>query len=126
MPPTWNQLQAVAREEIGETLGHLPEALRRRAAALPLSLERFPSPALEADGVHPDTLGLFVGESFPEGDGATTAGLPPQVVLFLENLWLESAGNDRIYREEVRTTYLHELGHYLGLSEEELDDRDLL
>jgi len=25
----------------------------------------------------------------------------------------------------VRTTYLHELGHYLGLGEEDLDDRGL-
>ena len=29
----------------------------------------------------------------------------------------------RAFREEVRITYLHELGHYLGLEEDEIEAR---
>jgi predicted Zn-dependent protease with MMP-like domain len=35
------------------------------------------------------------------------------------------AGDAATFREEVRRTYLHELGHYLGLDEDDLADRDL-
>ena len=37
--------------------------------------------------------------------------------------WLEE--DEEIFREEVHTTYLHELGHYLGLDEDDLFDRGL-
>jgi len=30
-----------------------------------------------------------------------------------------------VYREEVRVTYLHELGHYLGWDEDDLTARGL-
>ena len=33
--------------------------------------------------------------------------------------------DETTYRQEVRTTLLHELGHYLGLDEDDLDDRGL-
>ncbi len=33
--------------------------------------------------------------------------------------------DEQVYRAEVRTTYLHELGHYLGLDEDELTQRGL-
>ena len=35
-------------------------------------------------------------------------------------------GDEEEFRFEVRTTLMHELGHYLGLDEEELDERGLL
>lgn len=51
--------------------------------------------------------------------------IPPQIILFLENLWDFSDGDEAIYREEIRITLLHELGHYLGLDELDLEDRGL-
>jgi predicted Zn-dependent protease with MMP-like domain len=78
--------------------------------------------ALLADGYESDLLGLFVGPSF--GDEGKVP-LPPQIILFLENLWEMAEEDDAFYREEVRTTYLHELGHYLGLDEIDLEERGL-
>ncbi len=51
--------------------------------------------------------------------------LPPQIILFLENLWDLAEADQEIFRDEVHTTYLHELGHYLGLDEDDLFDRGL-
>ena len=51
--------------------------------------------------------------------------LPPQIILFLENIWGVAEANEKLFREEVRTTFLHELGHYLGLDEDELTERGL-
>ena len=79
-------------------------------------------PDLQADGIEADTLGLFTGPEFADEGNVP---LPPQIILFLDNLWNFAAGNEEIFCEEVRTTFLHELGHYLGLDEDELTERGL-
>ena len=87
--------------------------------------EPAPNAQLVAEGLDPDTLGLFVGGEYAEGSYST---LPPQIILFLQNLWdmiCDEGGGPHEFREEVRTTLLHELGHYLGLNEDELDERGL-
>ncbi|MBU1692698.1 MAG: metallopeptidase family protein [Verrucomicrobia bacterium] len=79
---------------------------------------------MQRDGVDPGLLGLFAGEAFPLAD-APGGDLPAQILLFVENLADYSDFDESIFREEVRTTYLHELGHYLGLDEKALFQRDL-
>jgi predicted Zn-dependent protease with MMP-like domain len=89
-----------------------------------VTFEDCPSPSLQADGIEADTLGLFVGESW-EDTSSTPSPLPPQIILYLANLWDYAHEDDAEFRREVRRTYLHELGHFLGLDEEDLDLRDL-
>ncbi len=124
MPLDLKHLAALAREEVDATLAALPAPLRERAQALPVTCERRPNAAHLRDGIEPDTLGLFVGPEFAFEE-TTTLPLPPQIILFLENLWDMADGDEEVFCEEVRTTYLHELGHYLGLDEDELFDRGL-
>jgi predicted Zn-dependent protease with MMP-like domain len=124
MPSDWSHLLAIAESEVNRTIRALPAALREQVVELPVTFERRPGKALQEDGIEEDTLGLFVGEPFSE-TGTTTAPLPAQVILFLENIRDAAEGDDPEYRQEVRTTLLHELGHYLGLDEIDLDDRGL-
>lgn len=100
----------------------LPMTLREPARALPVSYETRPSPQFIREGVDEDVLGLFVGAEFAEMGGAS---LPPQIILYLDNIWNFAEAHEDIYQDEVRTTYLHELGHYLGLGEGELEERGL-
>jgi predicted Zn-dependent protease with MMP-like domain len=118
----WAQLLAIARAEVEETLSALPAPLHQQASLLAVTYERQPNGHLLKDGFEPDLLGLFVGSALGEAHDAL---LPPQVILFLENLWDFSEGDLEIYRDEIRTTYLHELGHYLGLDEGDLEERGL-
>jgi predicted Zn-dependent protease with MMP-like domain len=120
----WKGLQVLALEEVEATLAELPAPLRERAQALPVTFERRPSAAHCRDGLEPDTLGLFVGPEFAHEE-TTALPLPPQIILFLENLWDFCEADEEIFREEVRTTLMHELGHYLGLDEDDLFDRGL-
>jgi len=87
-----------------------------------VTLEPVPNPGLQADGIAPDVLGLFTGAEMAEEDAVP---MPPQIILFLENLWDFAEGGEEIFRDEVRTTFLHELGHFLGLDEDDLFDRGL-
>jgi predicted Zn-dependent protease with MMP-like domain len=121
----WHRLQAAAEEEVRRLLEAMPREVRAEAKAIPVSYEPRPSRAMvEKDGIDPEVLGLFVGTAMPDSESGTH-DLPAQVLLFLENIW-DFAGHDsKTYREEVRITFLHELGHYLGLDEDGLADRDL-
>jgi len=112
----------MAGDEVEATLARLPAPLREKAPRLPITFERIPNAGLQADGIAPDTLGLFVGPDFADEEAVP---MPPQIILFLENLWDMAEGDADIFREEVATTLLHELGHYLGLDESDLTDRGL-
>lgn len=124
MSTDWPRLHALALEEVEATLAALPGPLRERAEALPVTFERCPNAAHRRDGIEADTLGLFVGSEFAYEETASLP-LPPQIILFLENIWDLAEADEESFREEVHTTYLHELGHYLGLDEDDLFDRGL-
>ena len=120
---TWARLLELARDEVNRMIASLPDDLRVRAAALPVSYERAPGRALIEDGIEPDTLGLFVGGEFSHADDVP---MPAQIILYLENIREMVEGDEREFLVEVRRTFIHELGHYLGLDEDDLDERGLL
>jgi len=117
-----SRLRLWAEEEVDFVLAELPPPLLEQAQRVPVTFEAAPNAALQRDGISPDTLGLFTGAEYAEEDHTT---MPPHIILFLENLWYFSASDETSFRQEVRTTLLHELGHYLGLDEEDLTDRGL-
>ena len=116
----WEKLCAIASKEVGATVSALPKPLRARVEQLPVMFERRPNLELQAEGIEADTMGLFTGAEFAEEGNVP---LPSQVILFLDNLWTFAGGDELVFREEVRITFLHELGHYLGLDEDELTER---
>jgi predicted Zn-dependent protease with MMP-like domain len=120
----FNQLTAMAAQVVAATQKKLPPAVRSRAVDVPVCYERRPGDALLAEGWEPDLLGLFVGSPCDAGAG-DSGDLPPQILLFLENLHDYAGADAGVYRDEVRLTYLHELGHYLGWDEADLEARGL-
>ncbi|MBI3876742.1 MAG: metallopeptidase family protein [Verrucomicrobia bacterium] len=122
--PRFQKLLTLAQDEVRLTLDSLPQRLQAEAKALPVTYESKPGKALLDDGIDEDTLGLFVGNEFAYSDSANS-GLPAQIILFLDNLWDEADHHEEFFREEVRITLLHELGHYLGLDERDLEERGL-
>src|SRR5262249_51867961 len=118
------RLRELAQAQVDEILAALPSQLRVRAQTLPVTFERRPNRLQRRDGIEPDTLGLFVGPDIAE-EGHSLLPLPSQIILFLENIWEQAEGDEAAFAEEVRTTFLHELGHFLGLDEQGLIDRGL-
>jgi predicted Zn-dependent protease with MMP-like domain len=115
----------MAQTEVAETIGSLPPELRPHAEKLPVSYEPTPSDELIEDGLDSDLLGLFVGDGIDAPDSERSP-LPRQIFLFLENLWDFAEEDEETFREEVHITFIHEFGHYLGLGEDELEERGLL
>jgi predicted Zn-dependent protease with MMP-like domain len=118
----WEKLCVMASDEVERMLAALPRPLGERTEKLPVTFERQPNADLQADGIETDTLGLFTGPEFSDEENVP---MPPQIILFLENIWDVAEADEKLFRDEVRTTFLHELGHYLGLDEDGLTERGL-
>ncbi len=119
-----SQLSVVADQVVSATRQQLPAAIREPANAVPVLFQPIPSDDVIDGRFDSDILGLFTGPSHgTELD--QDQPMPPQIILYLENIWDYSDGNLTSYRREVRQTYLHELGHYFGWDEDELTARGL-
>jgi predicted Zn-dependent protease with MMP-like domain len=114
--------ERLARETIAALLAEMPAELRARAEEVPVVFFPRPTEEMLDEGLEEDLLGLFVGENRMEED---PEAMPPEILLFLDNLWDYAEGDREAFEEEVRVTYYHELGHYLGLEEDDLFDRGL-
>lgn len=117
----FRHLLRMAEEELRVLTKELPPEIRLALSRVAVVLELAPSKERQKEGIEYDQLGLF------EGCGAEdpSSHQVPRMVLWLGNLWDMSNEDEEAYREEVRVTFLHELGHYLGLDEEDLSNRDL-
>jgi predicted Zn-dependent protease with MMP-like domain len=120
----FSRLTSIAEEVVAAARRRLPPEVRAVADPLPVCCEAWPSDAILAEGWEEDILGLFIGHPH-HGELSEGQPLPPQIMLFLENLWDAAEGDEAVYRDEVRLTYLHELGHYLGWDEDEVARRGL-
>lgn len=72
-----------------------------------------------------ELLGYFSGYSIPERSVSDAwSQLPATIVLFRRNLERHAADREELV-EQLRITLFHEVGHFLGLDEEDLEDRGL-
>ena len=115
----FERLQSIASSVVKGTLASLPPVIRDEAEACTIEFAEMDALLdVEAD-LDPDLLGLFEGNARCDPPPAAPDEMP-RIRLFLDNLW-DYAGRDRAaFREEVRITLLHELGHYLGLDEDQV------
>lgn len=118
------RLLNIATSVVKDTLLSLPTNLRNEAEDCRIEFSEMDGLIDIDEDLDPDLLGLFEGNT--RGDPLPeTPDEMPRIRLFLDNLWDECAGDLATYRHEVRITFLHELGHYLGLDEDEVAELGL-
>jgi predicted Zn-dependent protease with MMP-like domain len=109
-------------------LAEMPEAVREHLDNVVIAIEDVPDLERLAKADPPQSPGIL-GYFDP---GAPTAAhdeprlhrTPDHVTLFRKNLEI-TARDEEDLREQVRITLLHEIGHYLGLDEDDLFERGL-
>ena len=88
---------------------------------MPVLIEDFPGDDLmRGENVSPQILGIFIG--VPRTEAAVTAQSRDvdRVILFKKNL--EKVCRTRAeLAEQIQITVKHEIGHYLGLDEDDLE-----
>jgi predicted Zn-dependent protease with MMP-like domain len=119
-----DRLTQIAADTVGAAQRQLPPDIRALARGVAVHYEQAADDDVIAEGFEADILGLFTGS--PHGtELAHDNPAPPQILLYIESLWDFAEGDVDVFRAEVRVTYLHELGHYLGWGEDELAARGL-
>ena len=102
---------------VEQALDDLPAAFRERLTNVAIIVEDMPPAGVQSQGL---LLGLFHG--IPRTNKTVFYASPPDhIFLYQRNIEAISRGDAEI-RRQIRATLLHEVGHYFGLSEEELHD----
>jgi predicted Zn-dependent protease with MMP-like domain len=104
-------------------LAELPPRFAEHLARVPVEIRDRPTPQqLKEVGLGKDDLllGLYVGTSLADQSVNHDYELPSVIYLFQEDLELVSDSREQL-QNEIRTTVLHEVGHYFGLDEAQLD-----
>lgn len=111
------RIERVARE----VLDGLPSEMGEGLGEVPVILEDRPSHELVKTGFDPRAFGLFDGQPH----GQDSAPVPTRIVLYTHNL-LADFGDDRaLLDEQIEITLLHEIGHFFGLDEAQVEDLGL-
>lgn len=116
----------VGRDEfdrlVEEALRSVPRRYRAYFRNVAISVEDYPADEAVPLGIRKnELLGLFRGSSYPEQRGFfdIAAPMPESITIYQKNIEAISDSRDRLL-EEIRLTLLHEIGHYFGLSEDDL------
>jgi len=113
---SWRHFQA-AVETAGDAL---PEKLKGALEEVSLILADYAEPVLLEGFDEPEVMGLFVG---PERGDLLEGGAPnlsPQIYIFRRS-HEHGCSSRHDFDSEVQQTLYHELGHYLGYDEDDLD-----
>jgi predicted Zn-dependent protease with MMP-like domain len=115
-------------EAVEDALARLPEQVRRYLSNVAITVEDLPSDddLLAADPpLSPSILGIFRGPPYGRHDAVDPwTHLPSSIALFQRNLERFARSRADLI-EEIGITLVHEVGHFLGLDEEELYARGL-
>ena len=112
------------REEVARVLDKLPRQFRKQLHNVEIVVEERPGEELFLDaGLDPehDTLyGLYQGIPLPDRSSLYPPILPDKITIFAEPLLEDFPDPDEL-REQIRITVLHEIAHYFGFDDDEID-----
>ena len=91
---------------------HVRRALDSLPAELAAKLENVAVVVEEQNAAEPDLYGLFEEQEF----------LPARIAIYRRPLDADFGDDPAALEQEIRITVLHEVAHYFGLDEEQLDE----
>jgi predicted Zn-dependent protease with MMP-like domain len=110
------------QELVRRALTELPDEFAAAMRNVAVVVEEEPSAEdLESVGLDPeqdDLYGLYQGVPLPER-GPDAPVLPDRIAIYRQPILWDCESREQVVAE-VRTTVIHELGHYFGLGEDEL------
>jgi len=117
---------------VDEALGALPMRFRKRIHNVAVVVENVPPDQLsrsdlrnlgiiDSDDAENLVLGVFEGVPATKKSVFDLSAGPDRIVLYQKNIEAVCSNEDEI-RKEIRLTVIHELGHYFGMTEVQLED----
>ncbi|TAN44687.1 MAG: metallopeptidase family protein [Nitrospirae bacterium] len=112
-------------ELAGDALRSIPKKFRRKFRNVAIIVEDYPAKNIVEEMQIPrnELMGLFSGRPVGEDGGffEIPSPYPNTIHLYQKNIE-EACSSEADLIVEIRKTMLHEVGHYFGLSENDLDD----
>jgi predicted Zn-dependent protease with MMP-like domain len=112
------------RRLVAEALDTLPGEIRVRMVNVTIVVEDDPTDdQIAGAGLDPERdvlFGLYEGSPLSERGHDFGMALPDRITLFYRPL-VESCRGPAAVREEIRRTVVHEVAHFVGLDDDEID-----
>jgi predicted Zn-dependent protease with MMP-like domain len=111
------------RELVAEAIDTIPRRFAQEVKNLAIVVEDEPSADLLAEmEMGPDDVlfGLYQGTPLPERHWDYGNALPDRITLYQAVIEDECEGDEDCIVGEIGDTLIHELGHYFGMSEDEI------
>lgn len=112
------------RELVEEAIDSIPERFARQVRNVGFVIEDEPSEdLLDEMEMEPDDtlLGLYQGTPLTERGWDHGNQLPDRITLFQFPIEDDGDGSDDDIIDAIGETLIHELGHYFGMTEEQID-----
>ncbi|MDO9080895.1 MAG: metallopeptidase family protein [Desulfuromonadales bacterium] len=113
----------------GQIIATIPAEYLAKIDNLTFVVEEWAPPELlaEYDDADPlDFLGEYLGCPLPERSQGDAGGLPDLIALYQGAIEAYAEEFDVPIEEVIRETLIHEIAHYFGFSEEQMDDIETL
>lgn len=109
-----------------ETLASLPPDVRARVGEVQFRVARVPTPEQQEqmDCDECGLLGVYEGVPLPDRFEGDEPLMPDRITIFTKAHEEEFGDGDEM-AEELRETIVHEIGHFLGLDDDELAELGL-
>ncbi|MDQ5986984.1 MAG: hypothetical protein CSYNP_02720 [Syntrophus sp. SKADARSKE-3] len=111
-------------ETVQQAIAGIPDEINRHLENIVISVQRRPTrEMLRQLNFPPDEepLGLYMGNSLMERSVFAPVNYPDTIYIFQEPLE-EMCQTQEELEEQIRITVVHEIAHYLGMSDDRLDE----
>ena len=113
--------EAAFGRAVEQAIANLPRSMRERIDGVSMIIEDFPSFELvRGERISPQTLGLFMGVPRTEALITEQRLDLDRILLFKKNLEKICHDEEELI-DQIQITVRHEIGHYLGLDEDDLE-----
>ena len=111
---------------VQDAIDSMPDEFLDELENVAIVLGHEPTPEeLEGDGLFSesgDMLGLYDGVSITERGGSYGVGDYPDTITIFKGPHERLGGSREYVLEEIRKTVVHEIAHYFGLDEDQVDE----
>jgi len=120
LSPSLEEMEMLALE----TYAHLPEDFRTLTGEIVIQVAEFPEEEIMDDlslETPSDLRGLFEGRGIAERWNPATGEGPNRITLYRRAILDYWAENEETLGDIVTHVLIHEIGHHLGLSDDDID-----